>query len=73
MVSRVKACKNTAVYFLESVLRQNELSSCFIALKKDPLVLVCLQGMFFRTKSIPYLLLLSFHQKTEDWTHAKIR
>ena len=63
MASRVKACKNTVVYYLFlGVLRQNEYE--FYRFKERPTG-VCLftKGMYFRTKSIPHLLLLSFEQK----------
>ena len=56
--------KNTAVYDLFlGVLGQNELSSCFIALKKNSLGIVCLHRFSFRTKSIPFVFLLSSNQK----------
>ena len=46
-----RIAKNTAVYDLFLyVLGQNELSSCFIALKKNPLGIVCLHRICFRTK-----------------------
>ena len=57
------------------VLRQNELRSRFIAFKKNPLLLVCLHSVcffFFRTKSIPFVLLLDSNQKKNTWTYVTI-
>ena len=62
----VRMTKNKVVYdiFL-GVLRQNESRSRFTAFKKNPLLLVCLHSVcfFFRTKSIPFVLLLYSNEK----------
>ena len=62
VVNGAKVKSTTVDDLFLGVLRQNELSSCFIALKKYPLGLVCLHRVCFfsgRANSIPYLSLLT--------------
>jgi len=66
---RDNALKTTSVYHLCLVLRRNELTSRFIPLQEEPLLLVCLHGSVIQNKinSLPFPTFFPSEKRLDLW------